>query len=65
MLRNLWSCPDELLSIRMDLDVLVIQTMELVATDPKDNVFGLLGLTESKFIPNYSKTAINVFRDYS
>ena len=65
MLRNLWSCPDELLSIRMDLDVLVIQTMELVATDPKDKVFGLLGLTESKFIPDYSKTAINVFRDFA
>jgi hypothetical protein len=51
-------------SPNLDSDLkLLAATCSLQATDPRDKIYGILGLTKSKILPDYAKPASEVFRD--
>jgi hypothetical protein len=49
-----------------ELPMLLLGTRGMIATDPRDRIYGLLGIAQpSKMVVDYSKPAVEVFIDYA
>jgi hypothetical protein len=48
-----------------DLCSLVVDSLSLKAGDPRDKIYGLMGLADPDIIPDYSKSSSEVFIDFA